>query len=65
MSQSLPLQEAKDTFSEDVSRAEAGEVQIITKHGVATAVGFLYAACKTLSEPQRLLSELRHLVMFF
>ena len=58
MTQSWQLQEAKNKFSEVVARAEAGEVQIVTKHGVATAVVLSYAAYKMLSEPQRRLSEL-------
>jgi prevent-host-death family protein len=58
MSQSWQLQEAKNKFSEVVARAEAGELQIVTKHGVATAVVLSYAAYKKLSEPQRRLSEL-------
>ena len=53
MTQSWKLQEAKNKFSEVVARAEAGEVQIVTKHGVATAVVLSYAAYKSLSEPQR------------
>ena len=58
MTQSWQLQEAKNKFSEVVARAEAGEVQIVTKHGVASAVVLSYAAYKSLSEPQRRLSEL-------
>ena len=58
MTQYWQLQEAKNKFSEVVARAEAGEVQIVTKHGVATAVVLSYAAYKTLSESQRRLSEL-------
>ncbi|MFM2309104.1 MAG: Antitoxin Phd YefM, type toxin-antitoxin system [Chloroflexota bacterium] len=46
MSHSWQLQEAKNTFSEVVARAEAGEVHIVTKHGVATAVVLSYAAYK-------------------
>jgi len=58
MTQFWQLQEAKNKFSEVVARAEAGEVQIVTKHGVATAVVLSYAVYNTLSEPQRRLSEL-------
>ena len=60
MTQSWQLQEAKNKFSEVVARAEAGEVQIVTKHGVATAVVLSYAVYKKLSEPQRRLGELLH-----
>ncbi len=58
MTQRWQLQEAKNKFSEVVARAEAGEVQIVTKHGVASAVVMSYASYELLCAPQRRLSEL-------
>ena len=58
MTQHWQLQEAKSKFSEVVARAEAGEVQVVTKHGVATAVVISYAAYQQLSTPRRRLTEI-------
>jgi prevent-host-death family protein len=58
MTQQWQLQEAKSKFSEVVARAEAGEVQVVTKHGVATVVVLSYAAYQQLCAPLRRLSEI-------
>jgi antitoxin Phd len=57
MSQSWQLQDAKNKLSEVISRAEKGEVQVVTKHGVATAVVISYAEYQRLTAPARRLSE--------
>lgn len=57
MSQSWQLQDAKNKLSEVIARAEKGEVQVVTKHGVATAVVISYSEYQRLTAPVRRLSE--------
>ena len=57
MTQSWQLQEAKNKLSEVIARAEQGEVQVVTKHGVAAAVVMSYAEYQRLTAPARRLSE--------
>lgn len=57
MSHSWQLQDAKNKLSEVIARAEKGEVQVVTKHGVATAVVISYAEYQRLTAPARRLSE--------
>lgn len=57
MAQAWQLQEAKNKLSEVVSRAERGEVQVVTKHGVASVVVISYAEYQRLTTPVRRLSE--------
>lgn len=57
MSHSWQLQDAKNKLSEVIARAEKGEVQVVTKHGVATAVIISYAEYQRLTAPTRRLSE--------
>ena len=58
MAQAWQLQEAKNKLSEVVSRAERGEVQVVTKHGVASVVVISYA------EYQRLIARTTRLSVF-
>ena len=57
MTQSWQLQEAKNKLSEVIARAEQGEVQVVTKHGVASVVVIAYAEYQRLTAPARRLSE--------
>jgi prevent-host-death family protein len=57
MSHSWQLQDAKNKLSEVIARAEKGEAQVVTKHGVATAVVISYAEYQRLTAPARRLSE--------
>ena len=51
------LQEAKNKLSEVIARAEQGDVQVVTKHGVATAVVMSYAEYQRLTAPTLSLLE--------
>lgn len=51
------LHEAKSRFSEVIGRVQAGEPQVITKHGKATAVVLGYDAYRALTGGQRTLAE--------
>ena len=45
------LQEAKNKLSDIIARAEQGEVQVVTKHGVAVAVVLSYTTYQRLTAP--------------
>ena len=51
------LQEANARFSELVRQAEAGEAQVVTKHGVASVVVLDVATYERLTAPGRSLLE--------
>lgn len=54
------LHEAKSRFSEVIGRVQAGEPQVITKHGKAAAVVLEYGAYRALTGGRRsLLGVLR------
>lgn len=57
MTQSWQLQEAKNKFSQVVKDAESCGPQVITKHGVETAVVLSYADYQHLAARQQKLSE--------
>ena len=55
------LQKAKSHFSEVVKKAQAGETQVVTKHGIEVAVVLDYERYLELtSSPQSVLDSLKN-----